>query len=37
MNQTGIKIYPKDREIKTTTKIKHGRPEIVIMIKGERK
>ena len=37
MNQTGIKIYPKDREIKTTTKIKHDRPEIVVMIKGERK
>ena len=37
MNQTEIEIYPKDREIKTTTKIKHDRPEIVVMIKGERK
>ena len=32
MNQTGIEIYPKNREITTTTKIKHSRPEIVAKI-----
>ena len=35
MNQTGIEIYPKNREIKTTTKIKHSRPEIVAKIAEE--
>ena len=35
MNQTGIEIYPKNREIKTTTKIKHNRPEIVAKIAEE--
>ena len=37
MNQTRIEIHPKNREIKTTTKIKHNRPEIVAKIPGERK
>ena len=35
MNQTGIEIYPKNKEIKTTTKIKHNRPEIVAKIAEE--
>ena len=35
MNQTEVKIYPKNREIKTTTKIKHNRPEIVAKIAEE--
>ena len=35
MNQTGVKIYRKNREIKTTTKIKHNWPEIVAKIAEE--
>ena len=35
VNQTGIEIYPKNREIKTTTKIKHNSPEIVAKIAEE--
>ena len=35
MNLTGIEIYSKTREIKTTTKIKHSRPEIVANIAEE--
>ena len=35
MNQTGVKIYRKNREIKTTTKIKHNWPEIVAKLAEE--